>query len=129
VPADCGGVFGTTAYASPILFVPCGSRVVALQIGSNPPTFTLAWRGPDEIGKPTVGSPIVAAGAVWDIDLSGRLFALDMASGATRFQTMMPIKPVDFAPLAYGGGQVYAASGDGVVAYQLLGLTAPAAGQ
>jgi hypothetical protein len=42
---------------------------------------------------------------------------------------MMPIKPVDFAPLAYGGGQVYAASGDGVVAYQLLGLTAPAAGQ
>jgi outer membrane protein assembly factor BamB len=129
VPADCGGVFGTTAYASPMLFVPCGSRVVALQIGSNPPTFTLAWRGPDEIGKPTVGSPIVAAGAVWDIDLSGRLFALDMASGATRFQTMMPIKPVDFAPLAYGGGQVYAASGDGVVAYQLLGLTAPAAGQ
>jgi outer membrane protein assembly factor BamB len=128
VPAGCGGVFGTTAYASPMLYVPCGSRVIALQIGSNPPTFTLAWSGPDATGQPTVGSPIVAAGAVWDIDLSGHLFALDMATGATRFQTMMPVKPLHFAPLAYGGGQIYAATGDGVVAYQLLGLTAPATG-
>jgi outer membrane protein assembly factor BamB len=119
VPAGCGGVFGATAYASPMLYVPCGSRVIALQIGSNPPTFTLAWRGPDEAGRPTVGSPIVAAGAVWDVDLAGQLFALDAASGAVRFQTTIPGQPAHFATLAFGGGQIYTATSGGVAAFQL----------
>ncbi|HEY0580755.1 MAG TPA: hypothetical protein VGE94_01155, partial [Chloroflexota bacterium] len=119
VPAGCGGVFGATAYASPMLYVPCGSRVIALQIGSNPPTFTLAWRGPDEAGRPTVGSPIVAAGAVWDVDLAGQLFALDAATGAVRFQTTIPGQPAHFATLAFGGGQIYTATRGGVAAFQL----------
>ena len=125
VPAGCGGVFGATAYASPMLYVPCGSRVVALQIGGNPPTFTLAWRGPDETGQPTVGAPIVAAGAVWDVDLDGRVFALDAATGATRFVGQLPGKPNRFVGLAYGGGQIYVATPDGVAAFQLQGLSAP----
>ena len=125
VPAGCGGVFGGTAYASPILYVPCGSRVVALRVSGNPPAFSLAWRGPDETGRPTVGSPIVAAGAVWDIDLDGRLFALDAATGAQRFQARIPGQPGHFATLAYGGGRIYTATGDGVAAFQLIGLSAP----
>jgi outer membrane protein assembly factor BamB len=127
VPAGCGGVFGSTAYASPMLYVPCGSRVVALTVSGSPPAFSLAWRGPDETGQPTVGSPIVAAGAVWDIDLSGHLFALDASTGAQRFQTTIPGQPGHFATLAYGGGQVYTATAEGVAAFQLVGLSNPAA--
>jgi outer membrane protein assembly factor BamB len=123
VPGGCGGVFGGTAYAPPLLFLPCGSRIVALQIGADPPTFTLAWRGPDATGQPTVGSPIVVAGAVWDIDLAGRLFALDAATGVQRFVTRVPGQPNHFAALAYGGGQIYTATADGVAAFQLVGLT------
>jgi outer membrane protein assembly factor BamB len=125
VPAGCGSVFGATAYASPMLYVPCGSRVVALQIGNDPPSFTLAWRGPDETGQPTVGAPIVAAGAVWDVDLGGRVFALDAATGATRFMGQLPGRPNRFAGLAYGGGQIYVATPDGVASFQLIGLTGP----
>jgi outer membrane protein assembly factor BamB len=127
VPAGCGGVFGATAYAAPLLYVPCGSRVVALKVSGSPPAFSLAWRGPDEKGQPTVGSPIVAAGAVWDIDLSGHLFALDASTGAQRFQTAIPGQPGHFATLAYGGGQIYTATADGVAAFQLIGLNPPAA--
>jgi outer membrane protein assembly factor BamB len=123
VPAGCGGVFGSTAYASPLLYVPCGSRVVALRVsGGSPPAFTLEWRGPDETGQPTVGAPIVVAGAVWDVDLSGRLFALDAATGALRFQASLGGKPTHFAALAYGGGQIYTTTDSGVSAFQLIGL-------
>ena len=122
VPAGCGGVFGSTAYASPMLYVPCGSRVVALQISGSPPAFTLAWRGPDESGQPTVGAPIVVAGAVWDVDLAGRLFALDAATGALRFQAGLVGKPTHFAALAYGGGQIYTTTDGGVSAFKLVGL-------
>jgi outer membrane protein assembly factor BamB len=125
VPANCGGVFGGTAYAPPLLYVPCGSAVVALRMSGNPPGFTLAWRGPDETGRPTVGSPIVAAGAVWDVDLDGRLFALDAATGDQRVQLNIPGQPGHFATLAYGGGQIYTATADGVAAFQLVGLTTP----
>jgi outer membrane protein assembly factor BamB len=123
VPAGCGGVFGSTAYASPLLYVPCQGSIVALRITANPPAFSLAWRGPDESGQPTVGAPIVAAGAVWDIDFGGRLFALDASCGDQRWVGQLPGKPGHFAGLAYGGGQVYVATPDGVAAYQLLGLT------
>lgn len=123
VPAGCGGVFGTTAYASPMLYVPCGSRVVALRMTASPPTFTLAWRGPDETGQPTVGSPIVVAGAVWDVDLAGRLFALDAGTGELRFQSELGGKPTHFAALAYGGGRIYTTTASGVSAFQLIGLS------
>jgi outer membrane protein assembly factor BamB len=123
VPAGCGGVFGATAYASPMLYVPCGGKVVALRISNDPPSFSLAWEGPGEQGQPTVGAPIVAAGAVWDVDLSGRVLALDAATGAQRFAGQLPGQPNKFAGLAYGGGQIYAATPDGVAAFQLVGLT------
>jgi outer membrane protein assembly factor BamB len=121
IPAGCGGVFGATAYASGMLYVPCGGKVVALQVGNNPPGFALAWQGPGEQGQPTVGAPIVAAGAVWNVDQSGRVLALDAATGTQRFAGQLPGQPNKFAGLAYGGGQVYVATPDGVAAFQLLG--------
>jgi outer membrane protein assembly factor BamB len=126
VPAGCGGVFGGTAYAAQMLYVPCGNHVVALRVSGNPPGFSLAWRGPDETGQPTVGAPIVAAGAVWDVDLSGRVLALDAATGAVRYTGQLPGQPNKFAGLAYGGGQVYVATPAGVAAFQLIGLSSVA---
>jgi outer membrane protein assembly factor BamB len=123
VPAGCGGVFGATAYASPMLYVPCGNKVVALQVSNNPPMFSLAWQGPGETGQPAVGAPIVAAGAVWDVDQSGRVLAMDAATGAQRFSGQLPGQPAKFAGLAYGGGQVYVATPSGVAAFQLVGLS------
>jgi len=127
VPAGCGGVFGATAYAAQMLYIPCGNRVVAVKVNGNPPSFSLAWRGPDESGQPTVGAPIVAAGAVWDVALSGKVLAVDAAAGAVRFTGQLPGQPNKFAGLAYGGGQIYVATPAGVAAFQLLGLTSGAA--
>ncbi len=126
MPPGCGSVFGATAYASPILYVPCNSRLVALSVTGSPPAFSLAWSGPDETGHPTVGSPIVVAGAVWNIDLAGRLLALDAMTGTQRFQAAIPGQPPHFASLAYGGGQIYTATGEGVAAFRLVGLSPPA---
>jgi outer membrane protein assembly factor BamB len=125
VPAGCGGVFGGTAYAPPMVYIPCGGKVVALQVSNSPPSFSLAWQGPGERGQ-SVGAPIVAAGAVWYVDLNSHVVALDAASGAQRFSGGLPGKVAKFAGLAYGGGQVYIATPDGVAAFQLVGLSAPA---
>jgi outer membrane protein assembly factor BamB len=125
MPGGCGGVFGATAYASPLLYIPCGGKVIAVRISNDPPNFSFAWQGPGETGQPTVGAPIVAAGAVWDVDLSGRLLALDAGSGQQLFAGPLPGQPNKFAGLAYGSGQVYVATPDGVAAFQLVGLTTP----
>ena len=125
VPAGCGGVFGATAYASPLLYIPCGGKIVALRVSNNPPSFSLAWQGPGE-GGGTVGAPIVVAGAVWDVDPSGRLLALDAGNGQQRWAGDLPGQAAKFAGLAYGGGQVYVATPEGVAAFQLVGLTSGA---
>ena len=125
MPSSCGGVYGGTAYQSPLLYVPCGKFIEALTISNNPPGFSLAWRGPDQLGQRGVGSPIVAAGAVWNVDFNARLFALDAASGAQRFVGQLPGKPNTFATPAYGSGQVYVATSEGVAAFQLIGLSGP----
>jgi outer membrane protein assembly factor BamB len=105
-----------------MLYLPCAKRVIALRVTDNPPAFSLAWRGPDENGSPAVGPPIVVAGAVWNVDLAGRLLAIDAATGAVRFQAKLAGRPSHFASLAYGGGQVFTATENGVYAFQLLGL-------
>ncbi len=124
VPAGCGGVFGATTYASPMIYIPCGGKIVAIRVSSSPPSFELAWQGPGE-GGGTVGAPILVAGAVWDVDPNGRLIALDAGNGQQRWAGQLPGKAAKFAGLAYGGGQVYVATPVGVAAFQLDGLGAP----
>jgi hypothetical protein len=64
----------------------------------------------------------VVAGAVWNVDLAGRLVALDAATGALRFRADLGGKPSHFASLAFGGGQIYTATDAGVSAFQLVGI-------
>jgi outer membrane protein assembly factor BamB len=131
LPGQCGGMFGATAYLSPLLYVPCGSSILALKItesrSDNPghPGFSLVWKGPEQsvVGKETsVGSPIVAGGAVWATDPHAHLVAMDAATGEVRYQANLPGVPAHFATPTSGGGRIYAAGGHQIAAFELLDL-------
>lgn len=74
--AVCSGAFGGTAWSGSTVYVPCGNGLYALAVSSG--SIDVAWRA----RRPDLASPIIAAGAVWAIDNSGTLFALDPSSGA-----------------------------------------------
>jgi len=76
----CGSVFGGFAFANGVAYVPCSDGVAAVQID---PALRTLWRGPRGFNGP----PIVAGGAVWGVDYNaGTLYALDIGTGAVRFQ-------------------------------------------
>ena len=78
----CSGAWGGTAWSGSTVFVPCADGLVALAV--SPTSFSVAWK----VGHPVLGSPIVAAGAVWAIEPdSGKLYALDPATGAEIYST------------------------------------------
>ncbi|HEY8863380.1 MAG TPA: PQQ-binding-like beta-propeller repeat protein [Candidatus Dormibacteraeota bacterium] len=72
----CSGAWGGTAWSGSTVYVPCGNGLYALSVSSG--SIDVAWRA----RRPELGSPIIAAGAVWAIDNGGTLFALDPSSGA-----------------------------------------------
>jgi outer membrane protein assembly factor BamB len=62
--------------------VPCADGLYALSVTST--SLDVAWHA----GHPVLGSPIIAAGAVWAIESdSGTLYALDPASGGVVYST------------------------------------------
>jgi outer membrane protein assembly factor BamB len=73
--AVCSGAWGGTAWSGSTVYVPCANGLYALSVSSG--SIDVAWHA----RRPELGSPIVAAGAVWAIDNSGTLFALDPSSG------------------------------------------------
>jgi polyvinyl alcohol dehydrogenase (cytochrome) len=76
-----GGAWGSTTFASGIVYVPCvnGLHALALQTGAHP-SFTSLWNTTGFFAGP----PIVAGGAVWTFDIyNGTLFALSPLTGAT----------------------------------------------
>ncbi len=78
----CTSAYGGTAYASPLLFVPCRSGLVALRMTTT--GFSVAWRSPGF----NAGPPVVGGTTVWTLDLgSGALYAFDAASGAQQSRT------------------------------------------
>jgi outer membrane protein assembly factor BamB len=74
--AICSGAWGGTAWSGSTVYVPCGNGLFALSVSSS--SIDVAWHA----RRPELGSPIIAAGAVWAVDNSGTLFALDPSSGA-----------------------------------------------
>ena len=78
----CSGAWGGSAWIGTRVFLPCADGLIALDISSS--GMSPAWRA---AGVRTA-SPIVAAGAVWAIDVNtATLFALDIDSGAVLFST------------------------------------------
>ncbi|HEY1455342.1 MAG TPA: PQQ-binding-like beta-propeller repeat protein [Candidatus Dormibacteraeota bacterium] len=78
----CAGAFGGTAVSGTTVFVPCADGLFALSV--SPAGLKEVWHQ----AHPALGSPILAAGALWAIEpSSARLYALDPATGASLYST------------------------------------------
>jgi hypothetical protein len=110
----CSGAWGGTSWADSVVFVPCVDGLYALNVSSS--SVSVMWRAP----HPSLGSPIVSAGAVWAIEpSSGTLFALDLSSGAVRFATSIGAAE-HFSTPAATDGFVVAPAGRSVVALSVV---------
>ncbi len=106
----CGSVFGGFAFADGVAYVPCSDGLAAVRVEGT--AMRVLWRGP----RATIGPPIVSGGAVWVTDYdSGTLYALDLATGATRVQRSIGAMQHFTTPTAFldeilvvGGGRLVA---------------------
>ena len=111
----CSGAWGGMAWSGSTVFIPCADGLVALSVTST--TIGVAWKA----AHPVLGSPIVAAGAVWAIEpASGNLYALDPSSGAVVYSTNVG-GAEHFSTLAATEGYVVAPAGTSVVAISTAG--------
>jgi hypothetical protein len=108
-----GGCYaiGTTAYQTPLVYVPCDHSVTAVKVQGT--SFSVAWRGPNFRS----GSPIVAGGLVWAYDFEGGyVWAFDAASGATKQKLTVGIGE-HFVGLTASGGRLYVPTRDRLYAF------------
>jgi len=106
----CSGSWGGTAWSRSVVFVPCADGLYALSVSSS--SVDVAWHAP----HPVLGSPILAAGAVWAIEPgAGVLYALDPSSGAVLFSTSLG-SARQFSTPAATEGFVVAPAGNDLVA-------------
>jgi outer membrane protein assembly factor BamB len=111
----CAGAWGGTAWLGQRVWIPCSDGLVALDVTES--SINVAWKAP----RPRLGSPIVAAGAVWAIEPdSGRLLALDLTSGAVLFDLNLG-QARHFNTPAATEGFVVAPAGAEVVVYSTAG--------
>jgi polyvinyl alcohol dehydrogenase (cytochrome) len=111
----CGGAWGGTAWSGATVFVPCVDGVYALSVSAS--AVSVLWHAP----HPSVGSPIVSAGAVWAIEASsGTLYALDQSSGAVRFSTSLGSPAAHFSTPAATDGFIVAPAGRSVIALSVV---------
>jgi hypothetical protein len=106
----CSGAWGGSAWSGTTVFLPCEDALVAVSVSGS--SLSVAWRA----GGVRMGSPIVAAGAVWAIDLSSAtLFALDPSSGSVRYQLGLGAAQ-HFSTPAATDGYVVTPAGSAIVA-------------
>jgi len=111
----CSGSWGGTAWSRSTVFVPCADGLYALSVSAG--GFEVAWHAP----HPVLGSPIIAAGAVWAIEPgSGILYALDPSSGAVMYSVGLG-SAQHFSTPAATEGFVVAPGGNSVVAISTTG--------
>jgi outer membrane protein assembly factor BamB len=106
----CAGAWGGTAWSGSTVYLPCQDALVAVSV--SPGDVAVAWRA----AQVHMGSPIVAGGAVWAIDVdSATLFALDPESGAVMYSLALG-SAEHFSTPAATTGYVVAPAGTAVVA-------------
>jgi outer membrane protein assembly factor BamB len=111
----CSGAWGGMAWSGSTVFIPCADGLVALSVTST--TIGVAWKS----AHPILGSPIVAAGAVWAIEpQSARLYAIDPSSGVAVYSTALGAAE-HFSTPAATEGYVVAPAGTNVVAISTTG--------
>jgi outer membrane protein assembly factor BamB len=106
----CAGAWGGMAWSGSTVFLPCVDGLVAVAV--SPGDASVLWRA----SQVHMGSPIVAGGAVWAIDVSSAtLYALDPSSGAVMFNLALG-SAEHFSTPAATQGYVVAPAGAAVVA-------------
>ena len=111
----CAGAWGGTAWSGPMVLIPCSDGLVALSVAQT--SFSIAWKA----SNPRLGSPIIAAGAVWALEPeTGRLFALDLSSGSVLLTANLG-QARHFSTPAATEGFVVAPAGAQVAAFSVAG--------
>jgi outer membrane protein assembly factor BamB len=106
----CAGAFGGSAWNGSTLYLPCTDALTAVTVSAT--GLHTLWR----VVQVHMGSPIVAAGAVWAIDVdTATLFAVDPESGASLYSLGLG-SAVHFSSPAATQGYVVAPAGSTVVA-------------
>lgn len=111
----CAGAWGGTAWSESTVFVPCADGLYAIAVTDS--SIQLAWHA----SRPSLGSPIVSAGAVWAIDsTSATLYALDPLDGGHVLFTANLGSSTHFATPAATDGFVVAPAGQKIVAISVV---------
>lgn len=106
----CYGSWGGTATSGQTVYVPCSNGLYAVEVAAG--ALGVAWHVP----HPELGSPILAAGAVWAIEpSSGIFYALNPATGATMYSVSLG-RAQHFSTPAATEGYVVTPAGSKVVA-------------
>jgi outer membrane protein assembly factor BamB len=106
----CSGAWGGTAWNGSTVYLPCADGLVAVSV--SPGTVAVSWRAVEV----HTGSPIVAGGAVWAIDVSSAtLYALDPESGAVVYSLGLG-SAQHFSTPAATQGYIVVPAGSAVVA-------------
>jgi putative pyrroloquinoline-quinone binding quinoprotein len=112
-----GGCYaiGATAYRAPYVYVPCDHSLTAVRVSGG--RFDVAWRGPDFRS----GSPILAAGLVWDFDFEGGIvWGFDPATGAVRQRVAVGIGE-HFVSVSSSAGRLFVPARNRLYAFSLSG--------
>jgi outer membrane protein assembly factor BamB len=123
--------FGSYAYAAPYVYVSCehNSRdnirggLVALSVNTTAPAFSNcdatcgapSWHTADI----TFGSPIVAGGAVWAVDLAGGGLYGFNASNGTQIYHSAGFGVTHFTTPSEAGGQIFVGSGNVIRSFNM----------
>jgi polyvinyl alcohol dehydrogenase (cytochrome) len=111
---DVCAAFGGAAVTGDTLFLPCNNGIRAATLDPATGAITVGWRGPHG----ATGSPVLAGGAVWVVDVeAGALFLLDPADGHEVAQLDIGRAP-HFASPAVARGHGYVGTLAGVVAVE-----------
>jgi outer membrane protein assembly factor BamB len=112
----CAGAWGGTAWLGSTVFVPCADGLFALGVSAS--SISINWF----VGRPTLASPIISAGALWAIDSgSATLYALDPADGRRVLFQVGLGSAQHFSTPAATDGFVVAPAGQRVVAVSVVG--------
>jgi outer membrane protein assembly factor BamB len=107
----CGsGAYGGTAWAAPMLFVPCRDGLVALRVQGS--RFSVAWHA-----AAADGSPIVTGDTVWALDLEQGVLHAYHASDGRELASTPTGRAANFATPAAGNGLLVVGADQRAIAF------------
>jgi outer membrane protein assembly factor BamB len=102
---------GMTAYRAPSVYIPCDHGMKAVRVAGG--TMRVEWTGPDFRS----GSPIVAGGAVWNLDFEGGyLWAFNAGTGRVVVRSRVGTAGHFVSPSS-ANGRLFAPAGNYLYAY------------